>query len=371
MPLHFSNDRIFVPTRDGHGLVVGDGSNTEVNINMEMSDCTITTNTGPIEYQTVTNAVRAVQTHGWTISINNELMVNSIAAGVVDAAINESIFQTAASIGVETNAIHVVGRNVFLDAAGNTRITFRAVAPAVTDTTIGQCTIGTDGIVRGTLNMDVWNPVTRRFHAARPAPHIWKKMSCEQREVFEARERELEERQKAYELQLAEERRLRKIAENKAYDLLMRHLTPEQRDEYERLERFHVVAPGGNIYRIKRGSHGNIKLLEDDGEGLREVESLCVAPGGAIPAFDSMLAQKLWLETDEKEIRRVANIRSLRDFRRPQRAFDEAIEEGMRRAELEDANVHGELAEANFIVGDGADLVIQNPQPEVRIAVAG
>lgn len=154
------------------------------------------------------------------------------------------------------------------------------------------------------------------------APHVWAKMSREDREKHEQREREHEERlrkqQEEYRARIAEEQRLREVAEKKAYDLLTRHLTPEQREEYERLQRFTVITKEGNLYRIKKGTHGNVELLKDeDGEGLRAVESLCVQPRGPMPHFDSMLAQKLHLETNEEETRRVANITNLRNYRRP------------------------------------------------------
>jgi hypothetical protein len=102
----------------------------------------------------------------------------------------------------------------------------------------------------------------------------------------------------------------RQKADQRAKELMMNCLSPEQRDEYERHKRFHVITPSGKKYRINKGTHGNIALL---GENDRVLEKLCVQPEG-IPKYDAMLAQKLWLETDEEKVRKVANITNMRGF---------------------------------------------------------
>lgn len=170
-----------------------------------------------------------------------------------------------------------------------------------------------------TTTDNVWNQWNDHFTAdivIRNGCHR-KAMTREERDAYDKKvvqdqaryEKERIEREKRN----AEEKIRRIAAEAKAKDLLMNYLSVEQREEYERHQRFHVITKAGKLYRINKGSHGNIKLIE---EGAA-VESLCVQPRG-VPDFDSMLAQKLWLETDEEQIRKVANITDYRNrgFRR-------------------------------------------------------
>lgn len=100
----------------------------------------------------------------------------------------------------------------------------------------------------------------------------------------------------------------RRIADREAERLLVSQLTPEQRDELERLDRFHVIA-GDKTYRIRRGWAGNIDLIEDD----QIVERWCVHPARQIPVADSMVAQKLMIESGcADELRGIANVTAMR-----------------------------------------------------------
>lgn len=99
----------------------------------------------------------------------------------------------------------------------------------------------------------------------------------------------------------------RKRTERRAEEILLDNLTDEQADEYRRLERFAVVV-GDRTYRIRKGMHGNIDVIEDD----QVIERLCVYAQGNVPPQDNMLAQKLILETDEEYLRRTANITPMR-----------------------------------------------------------
>lgn len=98
-----------------------------------------------------------------------------------------------------------------------------------------------------------------------------------------------------------------RVASRKAEELLLDNLTEEQADEYRRLQRFAVVI-GDRTYRIRKGMHGNLDVIEDD----RVIERLCVYARGGVPEQDNMLAQKLLLETDEEHVRRTANITRMR-----------------------------------------------------------
>lgn len=130
--------------------------------------------------------------------------------------------------------------------------------------------------------------------------HIWRQMSPEERARHEEAERRREEE--------------RKKAEATAEVLLLRHLNPEQREEYRQHKYFHVEV-AGRRYRIDKGWAGNVKLIE----GGKVAESLCIHPIERIPDQDNMLGQKLLLEWDEEEFRRTANIsnRRPRPPRRP------------------------------------------------------
>lgn len=118
-------------------------------------------------------------------------------------------------------------------------------------------------------------------------------------------------RQRRREEQAAAEARRREtaLAHDRAMALLRSCLNAEQLRELAANNYFFVTAPSGNLYRIDKGSHGNIKRI--DPQTGRWVESLCVQPRG-VPEGDAMLMQKLLIETAEEELRRVANI-TLRD----------------------------------------------------------
>lgn len=107
--------------------------------------------------------------------------------------------------------------------------------------------------------------------------------------------------------QQAADRAAREVVEKRAEAMLMSVLTPEQRAELLRDGHFHCRSKVGNRYRIKRGTHGNVKRVNEHG---KEIESLCVQPSG-IPVADCMVAQKLHIEFNEDEFRKTANITRL------------------------------------------------------------
>lgn len=288
-----------------------------IEMRMEHAPMTITSaSTGENAiFQTVNEFVRDAQTHGLNLTIHT--------AGTGDTTIR--IYAT------EVN--HTMN--------GTTELVWRAWADC---NTCGTATIDPYGHVNGRVTAAVWDAWAGRFEndnvyrvrnpytqearrdevrQRRGVPYGFVKMSRAERDAWEAREiaehlRREEERQN-YERRLAAERAARELAERKAYELMMTYLTPEQREEFERFQRFHVIGKEGNLYRIKKGSHGNVELIEVEGEGeaavQRAVESLCFQPSGQIPCFDAMLAQKLALETDEEDARRIANITNLRAYR--------------------------------------------------------
>lgn len=107
-----------------------------------------------------------------------------------------------------------------------------------------------------------------------------------------------------YEREAAERREREAAANVRAEALLRASLTREQRENLDLFGCFYLNTKAGRRYRIDRGTHGNVKLV--DARGC-ELERLCAQPNG-VPTCDAMLAQKLALEANEESYRRVANI---------------------------------------------------------------
>ena len=98
-------------------------------------------------------------------------------------------------------------------------------------------------------------------------------------------------------------------ADRKARDLLVRKLSPEQWDEYEKQGYFTVIGSDTKAkYRIKFFMSHNVFKLNKDGD---EVQSLCAGPTN-VPLGDYLLAQKMWIEMNEKHFVKKANKNNLR-----------------------------------------------------------
>lgn len=100
----------------------------------------------------------------------------------------------------------------------------------------------------------------------------------------------------------------RRRANRRAMLTLLQFIRPEQRDEFRRHGHFYVRGGAtGRRYRINRGRVANIDVL--DGNGLVD-HRLCAHPNLAVPDYDTMLAQALFLEApeDEEAFVRTANI---------------------------------------------------------------
>jgi hypothetical protein len=115
-----------------------------------------------------------------------------------------------------------------------------------------------------------------------------------------------------YELRLQEHQereRERKVANKRAEELLLTHLTPEQQKTY-RDNKWFVVQGGksGKLYRINcHGSFvGNVDVLESD-KYSKPTHRLC-AHLNHVPNGDNWLAQKALLEWDEEHFVKTANI---------------------------------------------------------------
>jgi len=92
--------------------------------------------------------------------------------------------------------------------------------------------------------------------------------------------------------------------EGRSLALLRKWLSPSQREQFGRRGYFEVVgSDSGKRYRIHAGA--SVNVCEIDEKGCLQ-EGLCFMPIGALPIGDVMLAQKIALETCEREVRTVA-----------------------------------------------------------------
>lgn len=113
---------------------------------------------------------------------------------------------------------------------------------------------------------------------------------------------DLEIQRVAYEKQ----RREAELAQDRALDLFVSFLTPQQRKDYEKHKYINVTGSLGRPYRIMcHGQSGNVQRL--DNKGKPDV-SLCAHPYPYVPNGDAWLVQKLTLENDEAKFCSIANV---------------------------------------------------------------
>jgi hypothetical protein len=100
----------------------------------------------------------------------------------------------------------------------------------------------------------------------------------------------------------------RGLAEKRAEKLLQETLSAKQREELATKGFFtlETIAASGErrIYRIKRGRSANVEQVDVNGNRIKR---LCIHPVAPVPDADTMVAQKLMLETGEEEFLRIAN----------------------------------------------------------------
>lgn len=221
--------------------------------------------------------------------------------------------------GIWTNSTNVstASDTIWSAWTSSANITISSSGTAATDarvwqiwTTANAGTTSTSSNITITTSNQIWQAWQK------PSPEVMRRLPQRDREYYERLERQQEEyRRRAEEAEAA-----RKLAEEKAERLLLSVLSSEQREQYLRSGHFDVRTGGGRVYRVTKGRHGNLKLLEpgDNGE-LIVAESLCVHVRPDCPNQDNMVAQKLMIECGmEEELRRIANISDYR--RRRQRA---------------------------------------------------
>ena len=93
--------------------------------------------------------------------------------------------------------------------------------------------------------------------------------------------------------------------EEKSFRLLRSWLSPNQAQQWDALSEFEVVGSHTETrYRIRRGKVMNVHELDRMGN---IVARWCFAPKGDLPMGDVLLAQKIALETMERDALKTAN----------------------------------------------------------------
>ncbi len=150
----------------------------------------------------------------------------------------------------------------------------------------------------------VWNDTyTRNTFTNRPM-----RLREPTQEELQARLRQEREHRERVEIQLVEER----AAREKAELLLEQHLNEMQIRDLRERGYFEVVSHSRDgkrrKYRIRRGQHGNVRLVDERG---KETNQYCIHPSVRVPDADAMLAQKLCLESNEELFLKTANMTRL------------------------------------------------------------
>jgi hypothetical protein len=99
----------------------------------------------------------------------------------------------------------------------------------------------------------------------------------------------------------------RKPAEERGFALLQAWLEPEQAEQWASQRAFEVLGcDTGTRYRITSGTAMNVHQLDQTG---RTVARWCFLPESELVTGDILLAQKIALETMEKQVLKIANSR--------------------------------------------------------------
>jgi hypothetical protein len=98
----------------------------------------------------------------------------------------------------------------------------------------------------------------------------------------------------------------KRIAEQRAEELLLRVLDQRQKEDFKKHGHFFVFGKNRTRYRIRKGRVGNVDVVNRS--GIID-HRLCFHPNDhEMPDIDVMLAQKLHLEHDEAGCLRIANV---------------------------------------------------------------
>jgi hypothetical protein len=185
--------------------------------------------------------------------------------------------------------------------------TYTAVSNATTVTWSNQYPVQSVTFAAGVTSSPQWNAANNRHVAYRQRNESVLRYFPPPREQWQnARERiETEDEQHRRQVHAVADQRV-EAARARAEELLLRFLSPAQREAYESgAEGFEVIGSAGSRFLITRRPIANITVLSPEGD---PVANLCVHPGGGLPSADVYLAQKLGLETDERTYVQLANV---------------------------------------------------------------
>lgn len=232
-------------------------------------------------------------------------------------------------ITVTYNTTTMVNNNYVVSVNNNPYYATTGTVTFLTDTvtwsrwnqqyTVSTNTYATNGMIwaNWTGNVPVYNAVDMHREVTRRGLTY-------ARPVETPEEREARRQAEALALfqRVEAERIATQSAAERALGTLLGLLTAEQRDEYARHGYFHVVGSEGRLYRILKGSSGNIRRViskDDPGKGeaafcvhsVSRVDHTMEEHGlvpGHLPHEDHMIQQMLHLMIDEREILAKANI---------------------------------------------------------------
>lgn len=207
---------------------------------------------------------------------------------------------------VGTNMANTVGTNMDTWPIWNIEYNTAATCGSITyGTTNGSWPFNTYSTTTNTntntVNHFAWNAWMVRYerikeagdHANQIQRYSRRKLS--ETELLAALEQEKKMREEAERRVLAA-----KLAEKRADDLLRLCLSPQQIEDFEKKNCFYIEVAGRGgkkeRYRIDKGSHGNVKQVDEKGSIIRQ---FCIQPSG-VPNGDVLLTQKLWLEASEE-----------------------------------------------------------------------
>ena len=161
---------------------------------------------------------------------------------------------------------------------------------------------------------NAWNDQHEQFQDLRAVTDVQTLQRYTRRQMSEAELKAALEQEKRWRQEAEARARKAEEAKRRAEDLLRVCLSAKQREDLDNKNCFYIVVDGKNgkkeRYRIDRGSHGNVKQVDDRGSIIR---SFCIQPAG-VPEGDVLLTQKLWLEASEQtreEFWATANITTL------------------------------------------------------------
>ncbi len=164
----------------------------------------------------------------------------------------------------------------------------------------------TSNVISTTYTWSAWNGQIPSVHVPHMATPVQNLIQASPEQV----KKRLEDEKRYREEYLAAEKKRNEeqfVARARGMKLLVSCLLPEQKKDLAEKKYFILESIGKDgkrtKYRIDQGTHGNVKLLD---EKLSVVGSYCVQPNDVV-VEDSMLAQKLWLESDPEAFKRAAN----------------------------------------------------------------